>query len=50
MALVAMFDEHRTDLLFEESDASRVVGGHEGSRDKQEEDKEASHARIGLMT
>jgi hypothetical protein len=27
MALIAMFDEHRADFLFEESDARRVVGG-----------------------
>jgi hypothetical protein len=45
-----MFDEHRTDLLFEERNTSRVVGGDERSRRKQEEGDEASHARIGLMT
>jgi hypothetical protein len=27
VALVAMLREHRADLLFEESDARRVVGG-----------------------
>ena len=45
-----MFDEYRSDLLFEESDASRVVGGDERSRREQEEGDDVSHARTGLMT
>ena len=37
MALVAMFDEHRSDFLFEESDARRVVGGDDACGSEQGE-------------
>ena len=37
MALVAMFDEHRSDLLFEEGYASRVVGGDDACGSEQSE-------------
>ena len=49
VALVAVLREHRADLLFEESDAGRIIGGGGGDGGEQE-GGEASHARIGLMT
>ena len=51
MALVAVFGEGRTDLLLEESDASRVVGGDAAAGGEQGEgEAQAAHARTGLIT
>ena len=50
VAFVALLDEHRTDLLLEESRAGGIVGRGETACREQEEGGDDSHARIGLMT
>ena len=51
MAFVAVLGERRADLLFEESDASRVVGGDAAAGGEQGEgEAQAAHARTGLIT